>query len=341
MRNKNVFDRFVDWLDNMENSFVNLISKVIPILVPLIPAYVSYNHVRNELGFSDFFAFTYASVVEGLGYASIYKALQFWEWNRRFSKDEKKSPFTLAIIIYITYIFVILWVNVMLDWQTGVVWYRIVAVGAISLLSVPAGLLVSISAMHNERVKEHEEVTEQLREARHEAKRQKEEEKAEKERKAQEIKNERENKSQDSQFKKLSKSEQAYEFVRNYYLKNNNLPTNKIVSDSTGLALGTAFSAIESFVFDNAEELISKGLVSQEKVDKIRKSKGIVTISVPEWIENWIVQNNKFPDRIDIESAGISMMEVAKWVSLNQDRIREAGILDEDSIQGAIKVLQG
>ena len=34
--------------------------------------------------------------------------------------------------------------------------------------------------------------------------------------------------------KKLSKSEQAYEFVKQYYLKNDNLPTNKIVSETTG-----------------------------------------------------------------------------------------------------------
>lgn len=146
---------------------------------------------------------------------------------------------------------------------------------------------------------------------------------------------------EEQKSKKLSKSEQAYDFVRNYYLNNNSLPTNKIVSEKTGLALGTAFSAIENFVFDNADELISKGLVSQEKVEKIRKSKGVSNISVPEWIENWIVQNNKFPDRVDIESAGISMMDVAKWVSENQDKIRELGILDEESIQGAVKAVQG
>jgi len=141
--------------------------------------------------------------------------------------------------------------------------------------------------------------------------------------------------------KKLSKSEQAYEFVKQYYLKNDNLPTNKIVSETTGLALGTAFSAIESFVFDNAEELISKGLVSQEKVDKIRKTKRPNSISVSEWIENWIVQNSKFPERQDIDSAGVSMLDVAKWVITNQDKLRSSNLLDEESIQGAIKAVQG
>ena len=141
--------------------------------------------------------------------------------------------------------------------------------------------------------------------------------------------------------KKMSKSEQAYEFVKRYCLENDNLPTNKIVSESTGLALGTAFSAIESFVFDNAEELISKGLVSQEKVDKIRKTKRPNNISVSEWIENWIVQNNKFPEKQDIDSAGISMLDVAKWVVDNQDRLRNSSLLDEESIQGAIKAVRG
>lgn len=141
--------------------------------------------------------------------------------------------------------------------------------------------------------------------------------------------------------KKLSKSEQAYDFVKQYYLKNDNLPTNKIVSESTGLALGTAFSAIESFVYDNAEELISKGLVSQEKVDKIRKTKRPNNVSVSEWIEKWIVQNNKFPEKQNIDSAGISMLDIAKWVVANQEKLRDSNLLDEESIQGAIKAVQG
>lgn len=143
--------------------------------------------------------------------------------------------------------------------------------------------------------------------------------------------------------KNQSKAQRAYDFVKQYYLKNGDLPTNKIVSDGTGLAVGTAFSAIESFVFDNAEELVSKGLVSQEKVDKIRKSKGISNriSSVSEWIETWIVQNNKFPEKEDIDSAGIPLVEVAKWVVEHQDKLRGSGLVDEQTIQGAINVVQG
>lgn len=332
MPNKNVFDRFIDRLNDLENSFVNLISKIIPILVPLIPAYVSYNHVKNELGFSNFFAFTYAAVVEGLGYASIYKALQFWEWNRRFSKEEKKSPFTLAIIIYITYIFVILWVNVMLDWQTGVVWYRIVAVGAISLLSVPAGLLVSISAMHNERVKEHEEKLEQLKDAREEAKKQREEEKKEQKEKEQQGQQPREEK-QDQ--KKLSKFEIAYNFVVDYYSQYENIPTNKIVSDSASVALGTAFSAIQKFVIDNAQTLLNAGKITQKDLeDTNKKYYGNI-------IKDFVKRNNRFLNTEEVGQLSIPSRELARFIVDNRDWIVQNNLVDEETIQQAEQIMSG
>lgn len=147
----NFFDKIVQWMDNGEHSFVTLLSKVMPLLVPLIPAYVGYSHVTKELGFNEFFGWTYGSVIEGLGYASIYKAIQFWENNRHYTKKENQAPLFVAIAIYLAYLFVTLSVNVLLDWQAGIVWWKVLATGGISLLSVPAGLLMSISAVHTER----------------------------------------------------------------------------------------------------------------------------------------------------------------------------------------------
>lgn len=139
-------------MDRGEHSFVTFLSKLIPILVPTIPAYVSYQHVIKQLEFHWLFGFAYALVVEGLGYAAIYKGVQFWEWNRHYKTNVNRMPVQAPVIIYVTYLIVILWVNVMLDWQSGVVWYKVVAVACISLLSVPAGLLLSISAIHTERI---------------------------------------------------------------------------------------------------------------------------------------------------------------------------------------------
>lgn len=147
----NFFDRFVEKMDKGELSFVTAVSKIIPLLVPLIPAYVSYQHVISELQFSPFFAFAYGAVVEGLGYAAIYKAVQFWEENRHYTKATNKLPIWLPITIYVIYMIVVLSVNVMLDAVEGVEMHKVWATGLISVLSLPAGLLLAISALHTER----------------------------------------------------------------------------------------------------------------------------------------------------------------------------------------------
>jgi uncharacterized membrane protein YidH (DUF202 family) len=147
----NFFDRLVEKMDKGELSFVTAVSKIIPLLVPLIPAYVSYQHVISELQFHPFFAFAYGAVVEGLGYAAIYKAVQFWEENRHYTKATNKLPIWLPITIYVLYMIVILSVNVMLDAVRGVEMHKVWATGLISVLSLPAGLLLAISALHTER----------------------------------------------------------------------------------------------------------------------------------------------------------------------------------------------
>ncbi len=170
----NIFDRIVRFLDHTEVSFVTLLAKVIPLLVPIIPAYVGYTHVTDTatgLGFDPWAGWVYGAVIEGLGYAAIYKAVQFWEHNRKYTTEKNQAPLTMAVIIYLVYLVVTLIVNVVLDYKAGVVAYKVVALGLISLLSVPAGLLMSISAIHTERTTERERANEQARNERAERKR--------------------------------------------------------------------------------------------------------------------------------------------------------------------------
>lgn len=156
---KNLVDWFVKAMDRTELSFVTFLSKIVPLLVPIIPAYVGYRHVTNPdlLNFDPEFGWVYAGVIEGLGYAAIYKAVQFWENNKKYvAGSPNRAPLGVAVGIYIVYLVVTLAVNVVLDWVSGVVWYNVLAVGLISILSIPAGLLMSISAVQTERQTERE-----------------------------------------------------------------------------------------------------------------------------------------------------------------------------------------
>lgn len=162
----NIFDRIVYFLDHTEVSFVTLLAKVIPLLVPIIPAYVGFTHVTNKtsgLGFEPWAGWVYGAVIEGLGYAAIYKAVQFWEHNRKYTSEKNQAPLMVAVVIYVVYLVVTLIVNVLLDYKAGVEVYKVVALGLISLLSVPAGLLMSVSAIHTERTHERTNAKEEAR----------------------------------------------------------------------------------------------------------------------------------------------------------------------------------
>ena len=162
----NIFDRLVLFFDRTEVSLITLIAKIVPLLVPILPAYVGYTHVVNKtsgLGFDPAFGWIYGAVVEGLGYAAIYRAVQFWENNRKYSAEKNRAPLFLAIAIYVIYLVVTLSVNVLLDYKAGVDLYKVFALGMISMLSIPAGLLMSISALHTERTNEREREKKQNR----------------------------------------------------------------------------------------------------------------------------------------------------------------------------------
>lgn len=160
---KNLFDILVDWLDSVENSVITLASKIIPAAVAAIPAYIGYTHVVDILGFDPWAGFVYGGVIEGLGYASVYKAVQFYEYNKKLRRakagegeipvKEDEAPLWTAIAIYAIYITVVLVVNVVLNFEKGVSGTHTFAIFLISFLSVPAGLLMSISAAHTQRKK--------------------------------------------------------------------------------------------------------------------------------------------------------------------------------------------
>lgn len=146
---------FVRSFDSFEVSAVTVLSKIVPLLVPVIPAYVGYLHVVDQssgLGFDPWAGWVYAIVVEGLGYSAVYKAVQFWEHNKRYQAEKNQAPLNIAIAIYVVYLVVTLLVNVVLEYKAGVQVYKVFALGFISILSLPAGLLTSISAIHAERM---------------------------------------------------------------------------------------------------------------------------------------------------------------------------------------------
>lgn len=144
----NLFDRLNAWMDRSEVSWVTLLTKFLPILVPIIPAIQTKNHVVTVLGYEAWQGWVAAAIVEFFGYASMYKMMQF---------AFKKAGFwmvTFAVVIYMFYLGVIIAFNVLPEIKAGKEPYIIWMNSLFALLSVPASALTAISAIHTQRSEE-------------------------------------------------------------------------------------------------------------------------------------------------------------------------------------------
>lgn len=140
----NLFDRINTWLDRSEVSWVTLLTKILPILVPIIPAVQTKYHVVSILGYEEWMGWAAAAIVEFFGYAAMYKMIQF---------AFKKAGFwtvVLAVVIYIVYLTIVLVFNVLPEVEQHKPDYIIWMNALFALLSVPAGALTAISAVHTE-----------------------------------------------------------------------------------------------------------------------------------------------------------------------------------------------
>lgn len=169
--------KFLLYLTNLfntaEDTIINAVSAIVPWLVPIVPAFLTFQHASDpsQLNFPTWVAAITGLVVELLGLASMRTIFMFDEFNRRYKDDKKKAPIWTAIGTYAFYLSVVLLVNVVLDWQKGVSAYKVIAIALLCLLSVPAGVLISVRAQHTERRTEIERERERRRTERAQAKR--------------------------------------------------------------------------------------------------------------------------------------------------------------------------
>lgn len=150
-----IFKAISSVLNGAEKSLLDLLSVFVPYCVPIIPAYLTYQHTINEMGFSPFIAWTAAFVVEVLGLTSVATAVRFYRYNLKYTKEANKAPFKLAVLVYVFYIVIVLLVNVVLEIVSGQRGgWVILSIALFSMLSFPSSVLVSIRYQFAEMLEE-------------------------------------------------------------------------------------------------------------------------------------------------------------------------------------------
>lgn len=156
----NIFDRFNEWINDFEGSFVNSLTAFAPWIAPLAPAYMTYVHMVQFLKFPPLLSFLLAAMVEILGFGTVSTGLDFWFYNRRERAGNKKAPLMIPVITFAFYLILILVSNVVVDisnaylsedWQKGAV---ILVRLLLTLQTIPGALIVAARTGHRDLLKE-------------------------------------------------------------------------------------------------------------------------------------------------------------------------------------------
>lgn len=156
-----------------EASLVNLLSAVAPWLAPLAPAYLTYSHLTNAaFSFPTYIALSVAAVVEVLGLSSVSTVLAFRAHNKRYKDEKRKAPVWVALFSFVVYLLIILVINVVLDaallagsglrYDAAVIFAK----ALLTLLSVPAAVILAVRTQHKEVLDEIDEQRQQRKAAR-------------------------------------------------------------------------------------------------------------------------------------------------------------------------------
>ncbi len=137
-------------IKQIESTFIDTIAAVTPWLAPLIPAYLVYSNMTQQLGYPPIFGLVGAAAVEFLGLSAVHTAVTFWQWNDNHKSE--RAPFWIALGAGLFYVVIVLTVNAALDIWRGNEGVKILAHALLSLLSVDAAVIIAIRAQHQRRL---------------------------------------------------------------------------------------------------------------------------------------------------------------------------------------------
>lgn len=155
-----------------ESTLVSILAAIGPWAAPLAPAVMSYQHMVQSLLFPWWVALSIAFVIEIQGLTSVSTYLSFWAHNRRYKDEKKKTPTGVVVVAFMFYLAVVLAINVLLDasqvpgFPLGYEWVVVIVRALLTLLSIPAALILAVRALHKDILDEMKETKKQNRENR-------------------------------------------------------------------------------------------------------------------------------------------------------------------------------
>ena len=139
------FNATINFVFNVFSSIVgNIASNVAPLTAGLLPAYLTYRHIFETLGYDAWVAWAGAITVEFLGLGSGNELMKIWFHNNFIAKTkEEKLPLLNAGVAVTWYILIMVVFNVIMEaYPESKVW-KITAIALFATLALPGYMLVS------------------------------------------------------------------------------------------------------------------------------------------------------------------------------------------------------
>lgn len=144
MKKTELINKFVDvFFDFLSSVIGNFAANVVPLLAGILPAYLTWSHIVNVLGFPNWVGLSGAGVIEFIGLGAGNELMKVWNHNRQYKDEKNKMPLLAPALTASWYISIMVAFNVILEAQPNSVFWRIVSIALFATLAVPAYALVA------------------------------------------------------------------------------------------------------------------------------------------------------------------------------------------------------
>ena len=144
MRKTELINKFVDvFFDFLSSVVGNFASNIVPLLAGILPAYLTWSHIVNVLGFPNWVGLSGAGVIEFIGLGAGNELMKVWNHNRQYKDEKNKMPLLAPALTAGWYISIMVAFNVILEAQPNSMFWKIVSIALFATLAVPAYALVA------------------------------------------------------------------------------------------------------------------------------------------------------------------------------------------------------
>src|SRR5215211_1288252 len=151
MRNADTVNELIDIIFDWLSAIVgNIASNIAPLLAGILPAYLTWMHIRETLGFPVWVAWAGAGVIEFIGLGAGTELMRVWNHNRKYKDDKAKMPMLGPGAAAAYYVLIMVVFNVILEAAPSSTFWRITSIALFATLAIPGYALVAGKTLRKE-----------------------------------------------------------------------------------------------------------------------------------------------------------------------------------------------